>query len=68
MAGERKNRLFAESDRSGHAAAVAFSRIATCKPHRLEPCAYRADSLPRLPSHPINRAAEPLPFHWQPST
>lgn len=64
----RKNWLFAGSDRGGNAAAIAFSLIATCKLHRVEPFAYLADVLRRLPGYRINRVAELLPFRWQPST
>jgi transposase len=63
----RKNWLFAGSDRGGRAAAIAFSLIQTCKLHRVEPFAYLADVLRRLPNHPINRVAELLPFRWQPA-
>jgi transposase len=63
----RKNWLFVASDRGGRAAAVAFSLIQTCKLHGVEPFAYLADVLRRLPAHPINRVAELLPFHWQPA-
>jgi transposase len=63
----RKNWLFAGSDRGGRAAAIAFSLIQTCKLHGVEPFAYLADVLRRLPSHPINRVAELLPFRWQPA-
>lgn len=61
------NWLFAGPDRGGNAAAVAFSMIATCNLHRVEPFAYLADIQRRLPSHPINRVAKLLPFRWQPS-
>lgn len=61
----RKNWLFAGSDRGGRAAAVAFSLIQTCKLHGVEPFAYLADVLRRLPSHSINRVAELLPFRWR---
>jgi transposase len=44
------------------------SVIQTCKLHQVEPFAYLSDVLRRLPSHPINRVAELLPFRWQPST
>lgn len=64
----RKNWLFAGSNRGGNAAAIAFSLIATCKLHRVEPFAYLADILRRLPGHRINRVAQLLPFRWQPST
>jgi hypothetical protein len=63
----RKNFLFVGSDRGGHAAAVAYSLIQTRKLHRIEPFAYLANVLRRLPSHPSNRVAELLPFNWQPS-
>jgi hypothetical protein len=63
----RKNWLFAGSDRGERAAAIAFSFIQTCKLHAVEPFAYLADVLRRLPSHPINRVAELLPFRWQPA-
>jgi transposase len=63
----RKNWLFVASDRGGRAAAVAFSLVQTCKLHGVEPFAYLADVLRRLPAHPINRVAELLPFRWQPA-
>src|ERR1035437_7237021 len=62
----RKNFLFVGSDRGGRAAAVAYSLIQTCKLHHIEPFAYLSDVLRRLPSYPINRVAELLPFRWQP--
>ncbi|MEW5864238.1 MAG: transposase domain-containing protein [Pseudomonadota bacterium] len=61
----RKRWLFAGSDRGARAAAIAFSRIQTCKRHAAEPLAYLADGLRRLPSHPINRLAELLPLRCQ---
>jgi len=63
----RKNFLFVGSDRGGRAAAVAYSLIETCKLHGVEPYAYLADVLRRLPAHPINRVAELLPFRWKPA-
>ena len=63
----RKNFLFVGSDRGGRAAAVAYSLIQTCKLHGVEPYAYLADVLRRLPAHPINRVAELLPFRWKPA-
>ena len=54
--------------RGGRAAAVAYSLIQTCKLHGVEPYAYLADVLRRLPSHAINRVAELLPFRWKPAT
>lgn len=55
------------SERGGRAAATAFSLIETCKLHAVEPFAYLADVLRRLPSHPVNRVSELLPFHWKPA-
>ena len=63
----RKNFLFVGSDRGGRAAAVAYSLIQTCKLHHIEPFAYLSDVLRRLPSYPINRVAELLPFRWKPA-
>jgi transposase len=63
----RKNWLFVASQRGGRAAAIAFSLIQTCKLHGVEPYAYLADVLRRLPSHPSNRVAELLPFNWKPA-
>ena len=34
--------------------------------HNVEPFAYLSDVLRRLPSYPINRVAELLPFRWKP--
>lgn len=63
----RKNWLFVASQRGGRAAAIAFSLIQTCKLHAVEPYAYLADVLRRLPSHLSNRVAELLPFDWKPA-
>ena len=63
----RKNWLFVGSQRGGRAAAIAFSLIQTCKLHGVEPYAYLADVLRRLPTHPANRVAELLPFNWKPA-
>lgn len=46
---------------------MAYSLIETCKLHGVEPYAYLADVLRRLPSHAINRIAELLPFRWKPA-
>ena len=57
--------LFAGSERGGRAAATFYSLIETAKLNGVEPFAYLKDVLTRLPSHPINRVAELLPFHWK---
>jgi hypothetical protein len=57
---------FVGSDRGGRAAACSL--IQTCNLHRIEPFAYLADILRRLPSYPINRVTKLLRFRWQPGT
>jgi transposase len=64
----RKNYLFAGSPRGGEAAAIAYSLIGTAKLSAVEPFAYLKDVLARLPSHPVNRLAELLPFNWTPAS
>ena len=61
----RANWLFTASHGGGQAAAVIYSLIETAKRHNVEPYAYLADVLRRLPCHPINRVTELLPFSWQ---
>jgi transposase len=63
----RKAYLFAASERGGHVAATLYSLVGTCKLNRIEPYAYLKDVLQRLPSHPVNRLAELLPFNWKPA-
>jgi len=63
----RKAYLFAAAERGGHVAATLYSLIGTCKLNRIEPYAYLKDVLQRLPSHPVNRVAELLPFNWKPA-
>src|SRR6266487_3774451 len=60
----RKNWLFWGSDAGGKTAAVLTSFTATCKRHHIDPWAYLADVLARLPSHPADRIAELLPDSW----
>jgi hypothetical protein len=58
--------LFVAAQRAGHVAATLYSLIGTCKLNRIEPYAYLKDVLQRLPSHPMQRLAELLPFNWRP--
>jgi transposase len=60
----RKNWLFWGSLTGGRTAAVLTSLVATCQRHRIDPWAYLADVLTRLPSHPSDRLAELLPDAW----
>lgn len=62
----RKAYLFTAAERGGHVAATLYSLLGTCKLNRIEPYAYLKDVLRRLPSHPVNRLTELLPFNWKP--
>lgn len=61
----RKNWLFAGSDRGGHAAAIIYSLIESCKQHDIKPYVYLADVLAKLPSYKINRIEDLLPQNWK---
>lgn len=66
----RRNWMFCGSDRGGHAAAVHFSLIASCRRHHVDPFAYLRDLFTRLPRLPNNAAPSDLrnllPDRWQP--
>lgn len=61
----RKNWLFAGSDAGGRRAAVAYSLIATCQRHGVEPFAYLRDVLERVPTHPSSGIDALFPHHWK---
>jgi transposase len=60
----RRNWTFLGSDRGGRTAAVLYSFTGTCRHHDIDPFAYLADILRRLPSHPSQRLDELLPDVW----
>jgi len=62
----RKNYLFMGSARGGKAAAIVYSLIETCKQNGVDPVAYLADILARIPTHPNKRIHELLPYNWKP--
>lgn len=62
----RKNYMFMGSVTGGRAAAVIYSLIETCKQNDVDPIAYLADVLARIPTHPNKRIHELLPYHWEP--
>src|ERR687884_512756 len=64
----RKNWTFAGSDEGGRRAAAIYSLIATAKLNDIDPQAWLADVLARLPDHPAKRIDELLPWNWQPQS
>ena len=60
----RKNWTFAGSDEGGRRAAAIYTLIATAKLNNIDPQAWLADMLARLPDHPAKRIHELLPWNW----
>ena len=57
----RKNYLFVGSQTGGKSAAIAYTLIETAKLNGVDPQAWLADTLARIPDHKINRIDELLP-------
>jgi len=64
----RKSWLFAGSERGGDRAAFIYTLIVTAKMNDIDPQAWLADVLARLPDMPISRVHELLPWHWKTAT
>ena len=62
----RKNWTFAGSDAGGRRAAAIYTLIETCKLNDVDPRAWLADVLRRLPDHSVKRIHELLPWNWKP--
>ena len=62
----RKNWLHVGSERGGHAAAIHFSLIASCKMNGIDPFAYLVDILPRLATTPESELGQLAPHRWKP--
>ena len=62
----RKNWLFAGSLESGQRAASIMSLVQSARLNGLDPYAYLADVLSRLPTHPDSQIDELLPHVWIP--
>jgi transposase len=60
----RRNWTFAGSDEGGRRAAAIYTLIATAKLNDVDPQAWLADVLARLPDYPMRRMAELLPWQW----
>jgi transposase len=61
----RKNWTFAGSDEGGRRAAAIYTLIATAKLNDIDPQAWLADVLARLPDHPARRIHQLLPWNWR---
>jgi transposase len=61
----RKAWLFAGSPRGGERAAFMYSLIVTAKMNDVDPQAWLADVLQRLPEMPLSRLQDLLPWHWK---
>jgi len=61
----RKSWLFAGSERGGERAAAMYTLIVTAKMNDIDPQAWLADVLARLPDMPVSRAPELLPWNWK---
>jgi transposase len=61
----RRNWTFAGSDAGGRRAAAMYTLIETCKLNDIDPRAWLADVLARLPEHPASRIDALLPWNWK---
>ncbi|HZI76701.1 MAG TPA: transposase domain-containing protein, partial [Gemmatimonadales bacterium] len=59
------NWTFAGSDAGGRRAAALYTLIETAKLNDVDPHAWLADVLTRLPDHPALRLHELLPWAWK---
>jgi len=64
----RHNWTFAGSDRGGERAAAIYTLIETAKLNGIDPQAWLADVLARLPDHPAKHIDQLLPWRWASST
>jgi len=61
----RRNWTFAGSDEGGRRAAAVYTLIETAKLNNIDPHAWLADVLARLPDHPAKRIHKLLPWNWK---
>jgi len=61
----RRNWTFAGSDEGGRRAAAIYTLIQTAKLNDIDPQAWLADILARLPDHPARQIADLLPWNWK---
>jgi transposase len=60
-----RNWTFAGSDEGGRRAATLYTLIATANLNDVDPQAWLAGVLARLPDHPAKRIQELLPWNWR---
>ena len=65
MAIGRKNWTFCGSDEGGRRAAAVYTLIETCKLCDVDPQAWLAHVLAKLPDHPAKKIADLLPWTWK---
>jgi len=63
----RRNWTFAGSDAGARRAAHVFTLVETCKLNDVDPQAWLAHVLAKLPDHPAKQIAELLPWNWKAS-
>jgi transposase len=61
----RRNWTFAGSDAGGRRAAAIYTLIETCKLNDVDPRAWLADVLKRLPDHSARSVQQLLPWNWR---
>ena len=61
----RRNWTFCGSDAGGHRAAAIYTLMDTAKLNDVDPQAWLADVLARLPDHPAKRLDDLLPWAWK---
>ena len=60
----RKNYLFVGSEAGGKAAAIAYTLIETAKLNAVDPQAWLADTIARIPDYKITKVGDLLPWKW----
>jgi transposase len=61
----RRNWTFAGSDQGGRRAAAIYTLVQTCRLNDVDPRAWLADVLARLPDHSVQRVSELMPWAWK---
>jgi transposase len=62
----RKNYLFAGSHEAAQRSAMLYSLLGTCKLHDINPFNWLKNVLEIIPSHPINKIQQLLPYNCKP--